>query len=156
MARRVIFDGSGSSGSPLRISVAGVDAATAQFNACIFDGNQPPLRLWGTGFQLVNGNTWNERTVGGKNLNEGTPIPVVVTPPGTNPVFMTMWRRDDGLNRLYTPSFSNSLNPIIGGGGGGICSNSFVPACFSVGAPANPDALPPPTFINYCVFKNAN
>ena len=81
MARRVIFDGSGSSGSPLRISVAGVDAATAQFNACIFDGNQPPLRLWGTGFQLVNGNTWNERTVGGKNLNEGTPIPVVVTPP---------------------------------------------------------------------------
>jgi len=114
------------------------------------------LRLWGTGFQLVNGNTWNERTVGGKNLNEGTPIPVVVTPPGTNPVFMTMWRRDDGLNRLYTPSFSNSLNPIIGGGGGGICSNSFLPACFSVGAPGNPDALPPPTFINYCVFKNAN
>src|SRR5436853_6468473 len=152
MARRVRFDGSGVSGSPLRISVAGVDAATAQFNACIFDGNQPPLRLWGTGFQLVNGNTWNERTVGGKNVNEGTPIPVVVTPPGTTPVFMIAWRLNDGLGRLYTPSFSNSLNPISGGGGGGICSNSLVPACFSVGEPANPDALPPPTCINYCVF----
>jgi hypothetical protein len=153
MARRVILE-SGAA-SPLKISVAGADAATAQFNACIFDGNQPPLRLWGAGFQLVNGITWNERAFG-KNVNEGSAIPVVATPPGTTPVFMTAWRRNDGLGRLYTPSSQSGNNPIAGGGGGGICSNSFAPLCYSVGAPAVPDGLPPPTFINYCVFKNAN
>jgi len=68
---------------------------------------------------------------------------------------MTAWRKDDGLGRLQTPSFNNSNNALAGGGGGGICSGNFCPACFTVGAPAVPDTLPPGTFVNYCVFKNA-
>jgi hypothetical protein len=155
MTRRVRFDGSGATGSPLRISVAGADAATAQFNDCIFDGNQPPLRLWGTGFTAVIGITFGDRS-NGKNISEGSPTPVIATPSGTTPIFITMWRKDDGLNRLFTPSFSNSNNPVAGGGGGGICSGFFCPACFSVGAPAFPTTLPNQTFINYCIFKNAN
>ena len=152
MVRRVIID-SGAV-SPLKISVAGVDAATAQFNACIFDGNQPPLRLWGTGFTAVAGISWNEHLFG-KNVSEGAPIPVVAVPAGLTPVFMTLWRKDDGLGRLFTPSSQASNNGLIGGGGGGVCSGFFCPACFATGAPAVPDSLPPGTFINYCVFKNA-
>jgi hypothetical protein len=155
MARRVIFDGSGSTGSPLKIGVAGADAAIAQFNACIFDGNQPPLRLWGAGFSANLGITFNQHN-GGQNVAEGTAIPVVVTPPGTTPVFMTMWRWDDGLNRLRTPSSSSTGNTGAGGGGGGICSNRFAPLCYSVGPPGAPNSPPPNTLINYCVFKNAN
>jgi hypothetical protein len=154
MARRVRFDGSGAFGSPLKISVAGADAATAQFNTCIFDGNQPPLRLWGAGFVGANGITWNQR-LNGKNVSEANPVPVVATPPGTTPVFMTAWRRSDSGN-VYTPSFQSSQNSIVGGGGGGICSGNFCGAVFSVGAPGAPDSLPPTTFVNYCVFKNAN
>jgi hypothetical protein len=153
--RRVRFDGSGQTGSPLRISVAGADALTAQFNNLIFDGNQPPLRLWGTGFTSVVGITFNER-LGGKNVSEGSPIPVVAVPAGLTPVFMTHWRKDDGLGRLFTPSFQGSNNGLIGGGGGGICSGFFCAACFATGAPGAPDSLPPATFVNYCVFKNAN
>jgi hypothetical protein len=154
MARRVRFDASGVSGSPLRISVRGVNALVAQFNDLIFDGNQSPFRLAATGFTTVAGITWNQR-LGGKNINEGSPIPVFATPAGTTPIFMTLWRRSDSSN-VFTPSFSNSNNPVIGGGGGGICSGNFCPACFSVGAPGAPDSLPPATFINYCIFKNAN
>jgi len=152
MVRRVIID-SGAV-SPLKISVAGVDAATAQFSACIFDGNQPPLRPWGTGFTAVAGISWNEHLFG-KNVSEGAPIPVVAVPAGLTPVFMTLWRKDDGLGRLFTPSSQASNNGLIGGGGGGVCSGFFCPACFATGAPAVPDSLPPGTFINYCVFKNA-
>jgi hypothetical protein len=155
MTRRVRFDGSGASGSPLRISAAGSDALTAQFLSLIFDGNQPPLRLAVTGFTTVAGITWNQRALG-KNINEGGAIPVFATPAGTTPIFMTLWRLNDGLGRLVTPSFANSSNPISGGAGGGICSGNFCPACFTVGAPAAPDSLPNVTFINYCVFKNAN
>jgi hypothetical protein len=155
MARRVRFDGSGATGSPLKISVAGADAATAQFNTCIFDGNQPPLRLWGTGFVGANGITFNQRQ-GGKTVSEANPVPVVATPAGTTPVFMVAWRKDDGSGRLFTPSFQSSSNAIQGGGGGGICSGFFCGAVFSTGAPGAPDSLPPTTFVNYCVFKNAN
>jgi hypothetical protein len=153
MTRRVRFDGSGQSGSPLRISVADVDVLTAQFNDLIFDGNQPPLRLWGTGFTSVVGITFNER-LNGKNISEGTAIPVVAVPAGLTPVFMVHWRKDDGQGHVYTPSSQGSNNGLIGGGGGGICSGFFCPACFNTGAPAVPDSLPPGSFINYCVFKN--
>ena len=112
------------------------------------------LAALGEGFTSVVGITFNER-LGGKNVSEGSPIPVVAVPAGLTPVFMTHWRKDDGLGRLFTPSFQGSNNGLIGGGGG-ICSGFFCPACFATGAPAVPDSLPPNTFINYCVFKNAN
>ena len=152
--RRVRFDGSGQTGSPLRIVVVGADVLTAQFNDLIFDGNQPPLRLWGTGFTSVVGITFNERQFG-KNVSEGAPIPVVAVPPGLTPVFITHWRKDDGLGRLYTPSSQSSNN-----GGIGAAAAASVPASSARPAsrrarPAVPDTLPPSTFVNYCVFKNA-
>src|ERR1700730_4774904 len=102
MARRVYIESNAA--SPLRISVAGFDAATAQFNALIFDGNQPPLRLWGTGYTTLEGMSWNEH-LGGQSIREAAGIPVVATPAGTTPVFMTMWRNNgDPFSRIYTPS----------------------------------------------------
>ncbi|SHJ69592.1 hypothetical protein SAMN05444159_1254 [Bradyrhizobium lablabi] len=152
MTRRVIMDSTAA--SPLRISVAGVDAATAAFNALIFDGNQPPLRLWGTGYTTVEGMSWNEH-LGGQNIREASGIPVVVTPAGTSPVFMTMWRKSgDPFGRVYTPSFQGSANGGQGGGGGAICSNQFIATCFNTGAPGAPDSRPPFNYVNYCVFKN--
>ena len=62
MTRRVIYQGG--SGSPFRVSASGVDAALAEFNDLIFDANQPPLRLWGTGATQVAGITRNEWNFG--------------------------------------------------------------------------------------------
>lgn len=151
--KRVVIDQTAA--SPLRISASGTDADSAEFNTLIFDANQMPLRLFATGYSLMNGITWNDR-LGGKNVNEGGPISLFTPPAGTTPVFMTVWRRDDGIGRVYTASFNSSLNATSGGGGGGICGSVFCPACFSVGAPGAPTTLPPNTYINYCVFKNVN
>jgi hypothetical protein len=152
MARRVIIDSNAS--SPLRIAVAGVDAATAQFNALIFDGNQPPLRLWGTGYVLVSGTTYNQ-FLGGKNTSEATASGSFPTPAGTTPVFMVMTRLNDGgVSFLQTPTFAGSSRQNTGGGA--ICSGSFIGVSFAVGAPGAPDALPPQNYSNYCIFKNYN
>jgi len=154
MARRVIIDSTAA--SPLRISVAGVDAAGAEFNNLIFDANQSPLRLWATGWGSVAGISWNER-LGGKNVNETTLAAGFTTPPGTTPIFMTCWRlSSDGLGRVFTPSYEPSSNAITGGGGGSICSGSFIGVAFSVGAPSGPTVPAADTYVNYCVFKNYN
>lgn len=154
MARRVIIDSTAA--SPLRISVAGVDAAGAEFNNLIFDANQSPLRLWATGWGSIAGMTWNER-LAGKNVNESTLASGFTTPSGTTPIFMTCWRlSNDALNRLFTPSFDPSSNAITGGGGGAVCSGSFIGVAFTVGTPSAPDTAPAVTYVNYCVFKNYN
>lgn len=89
MARRVIFQSSAA--SPLRISVAGSDAASAQFNQLIFDGNQPPLRLWSTGWiavvPLAFANTAQVL------FQDGPTLPV--TPAGTVPIFFTVTRQQE-------------------------------------------------------------
>lgn len=152
MTRRVIIDSTAA--SPLRVSVAGVDAATAEFNDLIFDGNQSPLRLWGTGYVLVDGVTFNEWTAG-QNAREATGPTVLATPAGTTPVFMVMVRLNDtGTSVLSTPTFTSA--GFQDQGGGGICSGSFIGISFARGAPGSPTALPFQLFCNYAVFKNYN
>lgn len=154
MTRRVIFDSNAD--SPLKISVAGVDAATAEFNACIFDANQPPLRLWGTASVLIAGTTHNQ-LINGKNISEANPIPVFAAPSGKTSVFMIAWRNQTAnTQNLYTPSQRSDLNPINGGGGGGICSNNFLGLCFSAGPAGAPDGFPDNILVNIAVFQNAN
>jgi hypothetical protein len=153
MTDRVILQAGGA--SPLRASVAGADVNGAQFNDLIFDANQMPLRLYLTGFQSVAGMTWNQRLFG-QNVREGGPVPLYDAGAGRSQVFMNAWRRNNGLNFLFTPSFDDDQTPVLGGGGAGVCSNFVIPLCFTVGAPAFPDNLPDLTFVNFCVFKNAN
>ncbi|WP_454629512.1 hypothetical protein [Bradyrhizobium cenepequi] len=153
MGRRVLYEAGG--GRPLRISASSsVDPTLAEFNDLIFDANQPPLRLWGTGYTQIPGITRNEWNFG-KNVNEGSPISVFGAPVGQTPIFMTMWRSGDTSGYVNTPSFKQSTNAVEGGAGGAICNgNIFVPVCFRVGAPANPDSYPPLTWVDYAVFRN--
>lgn len=150
--QRVIIDSTAA--SPFRVSVAGVDASSAQFNDLIFDGNQSPIRLWATGYILVDGTTWNDFNLGGKNTTEAGGPGGFTTPSGTTPVFVTMWRRNDGIGKIFTPSFQASSNVTNGGGGGGICSGQFLGLSFNVGAPGAPTSLPAQNYTNYCIFKN--
>lgn len=89
MAKRVIFQSDAT--SPLRISIAGSDAASAQFNQLIFDGNQPPLRLWSTGWiaivPLAFANTAQVL------FQDGPTLPVA--PAGTVPIFFTITRQQE-------------------------------------------------------------
>lgn len=156
--KRVIIDASLGAPSPLRVSVAGVDAALAEFNDLIFDGNQSPLRLWGTGFGTTSGFSFNDAHLGGQNMSEAVIAGGFVTPAGTTALFMTMWRRsDDTRNLLSTPSFDPSSNSGgRGGSGGGICSGTFIGACFNVGSPATPTLPAAGNYVNYCIFKQYN
>lgn len=157
MTRRVIVDGSGTFGSPLLISVAGVDAASAEFNDLIFDGNQSPLRLWATGYLTIGGITYND-FIGGKNINTGVTGAAFGTPSGTFPVFMTMWRQStDPSARVWTPSFQAAANNgNQGGGGGGICSGVFKGFNSGHGLVTGPTTPAPDNYVNYCVFRNTN
>jgi hypothetical protein len=154
--KQVEIDGSNPV-SPMRVSAAGIDTDAAEFNTLIFDGNQSPLRLAGTGWLLIEGMSQNEFS-GGQNvreLNTGSPV---ITPPGTTAIFMVMWRKNDGLNRLYTPSFQASANNLGGGGGGSICANQFIGVCFNTAntISGDPNGRPPPNYTNYAIFKNYN
>lgn len=142
--------------SPFRVSVAGVDAASAEFNNLIFDGNQSPLRLWATGFMTIVGITYNN-FLGGQNLSTAT-AGSFPTPSGTFPVFMTMWRNTgDANNRVWSPSFQPANNAsVLGGGGGGICSAVFKGFNANRGLATAPDAPATSEYVNYCVFKNTN
>jgi len=162
--RRVIIGPGGS--SPFRVSVTGVDAAGAQFNDLIFDGNQPPLRLFLNGFMAIDPLSQGESSDGiTVKLVAGPTGPAV--PGGTNAMFLTMWRQPNGAvgNYLYnggagyvtTPQFASSSSSTGQGGGGGMDSSRFIGLSF-----ARPILLPSgfwtgftgPTYINYCIFKN--
>ena len=108
MARRVIIQGN-SSGSPFRVSVAGVDASGAQFNNLIFDGNQPPLQLWSTGFLSASVLGFSDSQAA--NFTNGPHVPV--TPSGTTPIFLVCVRQPvssgvvnpGGIDGSYSPGF---------------------------------------------------
>lgn len=106
MARRVIIQGDAT--SPFRVSVAGVDAASAQFNNLIFDGNQPPLRLWSTGW--VSAPTISFSDTNAASFANGPFVPV--TPSGTTPIFFCMVRQ---------PTTSGVVNP------GGVGNSNSTP-----------------------------
>lgn len=117
MVKRVIIQSGGA--SPFRVSVAGVDAAGAQFNNLIFDGNQPPLRLFATGFVTI-------PVVDALNnaaaffTDSALTLPVV--PAGTVPIFLCQVRQPNtgapnpgAVGNQNTPAF-RTLNAFGLGG----------------------------------------
>lgn len=152
MTRRVVIKSSSS--SPFRISAAGVDALSAEFNDLIFDGNQPPLRLWISGYTTVEGMSRDEYN-GGQNIREGSGIGPFTTPSGTTPVFLVNAKTSSAgidTGRVKLPTFNSGL----GSGGGAICSGYFIGVSFTLGFPATPSARPPFDYINYAIFRNFN
>jgi hypothetical protein len=90
MKQRVIIDTNG----VFRVSVAGVDAETAEFGNLIFDGNQPPLRLSQNGFFSMGLIADSNATAPSpQTIAEGLgPFVLVVPPNGSTPIFMIMHR----------------------------------------------------------------
>lgn len=106
-------------GAVMRVSVAGVDASLAQFNNLIFDGNQPPLRLWGTGFVTIP--VIDALNNAGAFFTDST-LALPTVPAGTVPIFLTSVRQPNtgapnpgGVGNQNTPSF-RTLNAFGLGG----------------------------------------
>src|ERR1700748_1564205 len=152
---RLIIDGSGSLGSPLRVSAVGKNANNAQFGDLIFDGNQPPLRLWGIVLTTVAGITWNHHLLG-QNTLESSPVPLFTAPSGTTAIFMVSWKKNDpaAINNYHASSSQSSANGLGGGSGGSICSNTFIALGFNTGAPAVPDTPAGSNFVAGAIMKN--
>lgn len=142
----------------MRVSTPGVDVAAAEFNNLIFDGNQQPLRLWGTGFVVVyvidydNSMTINH-TIG--------PL-VLPTPAGTSPPFVvTVKRESTGTNQVSPPGTRQVSVSACGGGavsnvdGGG---NKFVGITVAREVIRTSNTSPGPgtgsVWVNYAIFKN--
>lgn len=140
--------------SPFRVSSAGTDVDTAEFNSLIFDGNQQPLRFWGSGFVTVSGFTWNDWQTG-KNIAETIGPGGFTTPTGTSAIFLTMWR-DTSLHRVTTPAFGPAFVGVGGTGGGGLCGGTFSGVASNIGTSTNPTTPGPNIYSNYCIFRNYN
>lgn len=164
MVQRVIMGSSG--GSPLRISVAGVDASTAQFNNLIFDGNQPPLRL-----ALVGSVSCVPLIFGNVDSAVFQDVSIPATPSGTSPIYLACTRQlgltggtgdTNGLNqvphRFYTGGGTGAGLFQIGG------NNVFTALNFNrdnsaggvYGYQSNgpTGGVPIAGVFNYCIFQN--
>jgi hypothetical protein len=154
MARRVILDSTAA--SPFRVSVTGVDAATATFGNLIFDANQMPLRLSQNGYMTIGViSDAAYQAPSPQNIAEATgPTVIVPAPSGCNPIFMVMLRSpfqvDQGTGSpiayagevitpaamnshisglsLAQPYFAGLSSGVAGfkGAGGAICNNTFI------------------------------
>lgn len=151
MVKRVIIDSTAA--SPLRVSVSGVDADSAEFNDLIFDGNQSPLRLWGVGYGYAAGFSYNS-WIGGKNVNEGSSIPVLNTPTGTTSIFVVQQVQEGSGGNARPPFWQTGTSGQLGGGGG-ICSSSlFCPISMNSGPPGAPSSPAGGSYVNFMIFKN--
>lgn len=140
--------------SPMRVSAGGADVNGAEFNSLIFDANQAPMRLWATGWFILNGITDTE-FVGGKNINVGAPGASFPATSGREALFITMTKL---VNPASNPN-GQVITPWMGprqGGGGGMCSGQFVGANMYAGLAGSGGAPGPQIYSQYCVFKNDN
>lgn len=156
MVKRVIIKSG--AGSPLRISVPGVDAAGAEFNNLIFDGNQPPLRLHVKGYVSISTidftNTQNLRPVTSSDV-----LPTV--PSGTTPIFVVTWRQPlaggSTAGGMKTVNFNLNTSNTLGGGGGAVTTTSgalrFIGLSCSREGPSG-GRFSGDNLINYMIFKN--
>lgn len=147
MARRLII-GPGAS-SPFLVSDTGYDAATAGFVNLIFNGNQPPLRVWGTGYVTIAPSPAG-------NLAPaiyGTGVAVLATPSGLFPQFNVNTKRSQAgtttPDRLRTV---NSRPTQRAGCGATIFGNTLYPIQFD--RKATDTTVMGNAVINYIIFKN--
>lgn len=164
---RVIIQATG--GSPLRVSVAGVDASLAEFDNLLFDANQQPLRLAQNTYMQVA--LIPDANNPGQNIAETTGPPVAVTyPAGTTPLFLVAVRQPYQTNvsggYVFTPGTVRTPGYYVGGlgpsgdhgGGGAICSGYFIGVTCSYHNQTGPNEQNidrhVPTLVNFAIFKN--
>lgn len=143
MTERVVIKSGG--GSPLRVSVSGVDANLAQFNDLLFDANQSPLRLHQTGFVTIT-------NIDPNNLAPAIYSGVPIVPLPGYPIFSVMVRSDNAFGAgVPRPAWRQNQ----AGGGGVVNPGVFYGINWNRG-----DTFPNTinrgflTQINYCIFKN--
>lgn len=145
-------------GAVMRVSVAGVDVSSAQFNNLIFDGNQPPLRLWMSGWVgvpvLANGSGSTLVTTQGPSLSVAG---------GVSPIFFTCVRQPiqsgvvnpGAVGNNNSPSFRTQNNYGCGGTitdvGGGV--SNFYGMNFNRENPAG-TAFGNDGIVNYSIMRN--
>jgi hypothetical protein len=158
--RRVLISPGAS--SPLRVSVAGVDASGAQFDDLLFDANQPPMRLYVNGWGRV-----PYTAPGDGNILQWVRLALLPsTPSGTFPLFMTMNYQPNlttpGSEGAYFPNYSPyGTTPSFAtsqGGGGAVGDGWFTGISFNKqntlpSGAANPN-FPDQTHIAYAIFRN--
>lgn len=88
--------------SPFRVSVAGADVNSADFDELIFDGNQMPFRIWANNY--IQANLIPYGTSGLAMATKST-LQTYSCPAGQFPMFNIMWRVPDGSpsDTLKTP-----------------------------------------------------
>ncbi len=153
MSRRVVIQG-GNAAHPFRVGSPGVNADTADLFDLFFDGNQSPLRLWGTGFVSA-------APLGANNASAAqftTGPPVLATPPGTFPVCIVNGHQSYNPNaqtdHLITP-FNQTNGSRFLGYGGIVAQNTFFAINFIHEVIVQGGVAPlTNALVNYCIFKN--
>lgn len=164
--RRLVIDAN--SGSPMRVSVGGVDAQGAQFDNLIFDANQPPLRVFMNGWVSVDWYpypfAWTSRFMPYASWYWGYPLPP--SPPGTSPLFLTMWYQPNFNTATYEGTTPFGTTPLLWsanwsfgqGAGMAVSDGYFVPFTFCKQIFTYGGFLvswPDYTHIGFCIFRNA-
>lgn len=155
--RRVVIDATAS--SPLRVAVAGVDAAGATFDDLIFDANQPPLRIYLNGWMRV-----PVIPIGGGSFGQWANGPSYPAgPSGTHPIFMTMWSQPATDNANYgrnsygtVPMYRTGSSGSTGAGGaigGGVFTGISFETEFILPS-GTPYTYPDQTHVGYCIMEN--
>ena len=124
MSRRIVFKGGGS--APFTVAAAGRDADgdRSDFENLIFNGNQPPLRLWGKSVVVVPGIQANNNAIG--VIAKGGSI--MPTPAGLWPLFCVVgqFTSDAGPSkRPITGPFFTSPSGYGSGFGGALSSDGY-------------------------------
>lgn len=146
------------SGSPLRISVVGVDVNSAQFNNLLFDGNQPPLRLWSTGYVLVA--PIDQLNTASAFFTDGPTVPA--SPSGTIPIFFVCVRQPattapnpGAVGNSNSPPFRTYNSYGMGGGIFNVSgSNVFSGLNFNRDNGVSGLFAGVPCVVNYAIMKN--
>ena len=144
--------------SPFRVSMTGVDALGAAFDQVLFDANQAPLRVWGQGYWLATiiENAWSN------NITGSEAIARPVTPEGTYPLFLVMFRcqrlsgdpegpHTDGVLTHSTPGVQN-LGLAGQRGGGGLMRTTDFRALSWCRRSSGLGSYP--VYINYLMMRN--
>jgi hypothetical protein len=127
------------------VSGGSTDAGSADKFDLLFDGNQSPLRIWGTGYVVAT-------PLEPDNLAPAwvTPGPAVIaSPAGQSPIFVVSGRNSFDVSKTVYHDTGNA------GFGGIIASNQFFAINFSRNVYRDGVLIFDSTiYVNFCIFRN--
>ena len=154
MSRRLRIE---SGSSPMRISIAGVDAVGANFDQVVFDANQAPLRLWTKGYVAIDPipSAYPQILMYAEASSRPT------TPAGKFPLFAIMFRcqsligdkngahTDGPVHRASAGYHRMGTQGQLAGGAGAVMGNSRLNALTFFKGENHYT-----TYVNFAIFRN--